>query len=105
MSTLMWRLILRCIFSVPVANSVLGVRLPRSGRCGITHFVGNEAFRETNRAEMVMRRRANLQVSLGLGCHRRREPTPLAYSDRQPGFESNTAEGSATSTDRNRLRR
>ena len=28
-----------------------------------------------------------------------------AYSDRQPGFESNTAEGSATSTDWNRLRR
>ena len=53
-------------------------RLPRSQRCGITHFVGNEAFRETNRAEMVMRRLANRQVSPDHRCHRRREPTSIA---------------------------
>ena len=39
-------------------------------------IVGNDAFRETNRAEMVVRRRANPQVSRNHRCHRRRENTP-----------------------------
>jgi hypothetical protein len=68
-----------CIFSVPVANPVLRVRQPRSARCCATGFVGNEAVRETNRAEMVVRRRANLQVSRGHERHQRCEPTSLKF--------------------------
>ena len=37
--------------------------------------VGNEAFRETNRVATAERHLVKPQVSLGLGCHRRREPT------------------------------
>ena len=38
-------------------------------------IVGNDAFRETNRAEMVVRRLANRRVSRDHRCHQRREPT------------------------------
>ena len=74
----------RCIFSVPVANSELRVRRPRSVPCGITDFVGNEASRETNRAETVVRRRANAQVSRHHRSHRRREPTFCDDARRRP---------------------
>jgi hypothetical protein len=53
----------------------LRVRRPRSGPCGITDFVGNEAYREINRAETVVRRRVNVQVSRHHRCQRGREPT------------------------------
>jgi hypothetical protein len=50
---------------------------PGVTRGNAAHFAHRAmAFRETSRAEMVMRRRANLQVSPDHRCHRRREPDP-----------------------------
>jgi hypothetical protein len=50
-------------FLSPSCQFNTAVEMRRSGRSGMTALVGNEAFRETDRAKVVVRQAVNPQVN------------------------------------------